>query len=227
MSDEIPFRIALSIIIVLLSSITLTFRRRARTPQEKICHDAEGWVRYIALQIAALILFVSNLAYLLFPPAVNWALIPIPNMLRWLGFLSAILSSVPMIATLSFLGKNLTDTVVTKSDAFLVTSGPYRWVRHPYYSVTAIIMLSVTVLTANWLIGVGCIAVLTLLVIRTPLEEQKLVERFGTDYLNYKAKTGMFVPYLFHFRGRQVVAVPSQSRAPTDGLTSESNDRAT
>ena len=227
MSDEIPFRIALSITIVLLSSITLTFRRRAKTPDEKICHDSEGWARYIALQSSALILFVSNLAYLLFPPAVTWASIPIPNVLRWFGFLSAILSSVPMIATLSVLGKNLTDTVVTKSDAFLVTSGPYRWVRHPYYSITAIIMLSVSVLTANWLIGLGCVAVLTLLATRTPLEEQKLVERFGVDYLNYKANTGMFVPYFLHFRSRQVIAVPSQPKAPKDDLTAESNDRAT
>ena len=58
-----------------------------------------------------------------------------------------------MYWTLSSLGTNLTDTVVTRAEATLVTHGPYRWVRHPYYVTAALLMGSVTLLTANWLIG--------------------------------------------------------------------------
>ena len=87
MSDEILFRIALLVIIGLLSSITLTFRRRAKTPKEKVSHAVEGWVRYIALQSSAVVLFVSNLAYLLFPPAIAWASLPIPDVLAMVRLL--------------------------------------------------------------------------------------------------------------------------------------------
>lgn len=202
MWEEIPFRVALLVVIVLLTSVTIFFRRRAKTPNEKISHEEEGWILYLALHSSALVLWLSTIVYLLVPSAIAWASMQIPTVLRWFSFCNAILASVPMIWTLASLGKNLTDTVVTKPDAFLVTSGPYGWVRHPYYTTTAIIMLSVTILTSNWLVGMGCVLVLTLLAIRTPNEEQKLVDKFGNDYLNYKAKTGMFFPSIFKLRER-------------------------
>ena len=99
-----------------------------------------------------------------------------------------------MYWTLSSLGKNLTDTVVIRANATLVTDGPYRWVRHPFYVTTALVMVSVTLLTANWLIGLGCLVVLSMLAIRTPKEEQALLKRFGQSYLDYMDRTGRFIP---------------------------------
>jgi len=96
--------------------------------------------------------------------------------------------------TLTSLGKNLTDTVVVRKTATLVTSGPYRWVRHPFYVAAAVLVFSVTLLTANWLIGLCGLAVLTLLVVRTTKEEQMLIARFGDDYRRYMSRTWRFVP---------------------------------
>ncbi len=75
-----------------------------------------------------------------------------------------------------------------------VTHGPYRWVRHPFYVTAALLMASATLLTANWLIGVTSVFVLGLLAIRTPKEEQMLVERFGQQYRDYMARMGRFFP---------------------------------
>ena len=102
-----------------------------------------------------------------------------------------------MYWTLSSLGKNLTDTVVTRKAATLVTNGPYRWVRHPFYVTAALLMFSVTILTANWLIGASSMLVLALLAIRTPKEEQILIDTFGDDYRQYMARTGRFVPRIW------------------------------
>ena len=101
-----------------------------------------------------------------------------------------------MYWTLSSLGRNLTDTVVTRVEATLVTNGPYRWVRHPFYVTAALLMASVTLLTANWLIGISSMAVLAMLAIRTPKEEQMLIERFGQQYRDYMATTGRFIPWI-------------------------------
>ncbi len=125
------------------------FRRRAATPTEKIRYEDEGWILYVALHSSALILWLSTPVYLMVPSAIAWASMPIPSVFRWACFCIGILVWIPMIWTLASLGKNLTDTVATRSNAFLVTTGPNRWVRHPYYSTTAIIMLSVTILTDN------------------------------------------------------------------------------
>jgi protein-S-isoprenylcysteine O-methyltransferase Ste14 len=37
-----------------------------------------------------------------------------------------------------------------------------------------------------------------MLVVRTRIEEEKLIERFGDDYRAYMARTGRFLPRLTH-----------------------------
>jgi len=43
-----------------------------------------------------------------------------------------------LIWTLRTLGANLTDTVITRKEHTLVTSGPYRWVPHPFYDAVGL-----------------------------------------------------------------------------------------
>jgi protein-S-isoprenylcysteine O-methyltransferase Ste14 len=57
-------------------------------------------------------------------------------------------------------------------------------------------VLAVTLLTANWFIGLCGLVVLVSQVIRLPKEEQKLIEKFGDQYRAYMAVTGRFFPKL-------------------------------
>lgn len=194
MASENSFRVALAMVIVLTTLITGFHRFKAAQSDEKISRREEGYVFAVVLRLAGLMLFVITIAYLLAPSSVRWAMFAIPIAIRWMGAVTGLFSSVLMYWTLSSLGKNLTDTVVTRKGATLVADGPYRWVRHPFYLTTALVMVSVTLLTANWLIGIGCLVVLAMLAIRTPKEEQVLIERFGQKYLDYMASTGRFFP---------------------------------
>ena len=194
MSTETYFRVALGIVILLTTFVTGFHRFRASQSGEQISRKDEGMLFAFVLRSVGLILFVVTIAYLVAPASVQWAMITIPPPLRWIGAVTGLLSSILMYWTLSSLGKNLTDTVVTRANATLVTDGPYRWVRHPFYSTTALVMVSVTLLTANWLIGLGCLVVLAMLAIRTPKEERALVKRFGQPYIDYMDRTDRFFP---------------------------------
>ena len=194
MSTETYFRAALGIVILLTISVTGFHRFKAALSGEQISRMDEGLVFAIVLRLAGLILFVVTIAYLIAPTSVQWTMITIPTPVRWIGAATGLLSSILMYWTLSSLGKNLTDTVVTRENATLVTDGPYRWVRHPFYVTTTLVMVSVTLLTANWLIGLGCLVVLAMLAIRTPKEERMLVKRFGQPYIDYMNRTGRFIP---------------------------------
>jgi protein-S-isoprenylcysteine O-methyltransferase Ste14 len=92
------------------------------------------------------------------------------------------------------LGRNLTDTVVTRREHTLVTHGPYRWVRHPFYGVGFLGLLAASLITANWFIALTGAVVIALLVYRTRTEEAKLIERFGDEYRAYRDRTGAFFP---------------------------------
>jgi protein-S-isoprenylcysteine O-methyltransferase Ste14 len=100
--------------------------------------------------------------------------------------------------TFHSLGKNLTDTVVTRREHTLVTHGPYRWVRHPFYDVVLLAVVCMSLLTANWLLALLGLTAFTLIVVRTRIEEEKLVERFGDEYRAYMARTGRFLPRMTH-----------------------------
>ena len=92
------------------------------------------------------------------------------------------------------LGRNLTDTVVTRREHTLVIDGPYRWVRHPFYGSVALFVLGTSLIAANWFLFVTGGLVIGLLIIRTRTEEEKLLGRFGDSYRAYMERTGRFVP---------------------------------
>ena len=194
MTSENPYRIAVVVVMVLTVAVTAYHRIQAAASGEKISRKDEGYVFAAALRLSGLCLFIATLAYVISPASVQWASFPLPTWIRWLAIVTGMLCSFLMYWTLNSLGKNLTDTVVTRAEATLVTHGPYRWVRHPFYVTAALLMASVTVLAANWLIGAGSLLVLGLLAVRTPKEERMLIERFGQQYRDYMAKTGRFFP---------------------------------
>jgi protein-S-isoprenylcysteine O-methyltransferase Ste14 len=194
MTSEDPFRIAVVVVMVLTVAVTAYHRIQAASSGEKISRQHEGYLFAATLRLAGLCLFIATLAYVISPSTVEWASFPLPVWFRWVGIVTGILCSLLMYWTLNSLGKNLTDTVVTRVEATLVTQGPYRWVRHPFYVTTALLMASVTVLAANWLIGAASVLVLGLLAVRTPKEERMLIEKFGQQYRDYMEKTGRFFP---------------------------------
>jgi protein-S-isoprenylcysteine O-methyltransferase Ste14 len=201
MHPDDPFRIALAIMLCVTAGIG-GYRRFMANSGEAISHQAEGYAFFVLLRLAGLATFVSTLAYLLFPASVAWASVPLPTWLRWCGAVTGALGVMLMYWTLASLGKNLTDTVVTRARATLVTSGPYRWVQHPFYVTAALLMASASLLAANWLIAATSLSALALLAIRTPKEEQRLADRFGNDYRIYAAQTGRFLPRIGPSRSR-------------------------
>lgn len=194
MPDETPFRITLIAILLLTVAVTVPRRRQAAASGEKISRRAEGYLFAATLRFAGVCLWVATLGQLFAPASFAWASLPLPPAVRWFGAGVGLLSALLMHWTLSSLGKNLTDTVVTRKEATLVTHGPYRWVRHPFYVTAALLMLGVTLLTANGLIGSTSLVILILLAVRTPKEEAMLVARFGQPYRDYQTRTGGFFP---------------------------------
>jgi len=194
MNDEVAYRLALIVVVVTAMVTVRSCRRRADKAGEPVSREAEGRTSVVLIRVAAIGLWLSTLAYLIDPALIGWAALDVPASVRWFSFVAAMVGCGLLGWTLASLGENLTDTVATRKSATLVTHGPYRWVRHPYYVAAAILIGAVTLLTANLLIG-GCGAVLmTLLVRRTAKEERMLVERFGDAYHEYSAKTGRFWP---------------------------------
>jgi protein-S-isoprenylcysteine O-methyltransferase Ste14 len=138
----------------------------------------------------------GTVAYFLNPANLDFGRMPLPIWLRWVGVGLGCLTCFLLFWTLRTLGKNLTDTVVTRVHHTLVTNGPYRWVRHPFYVCAALLSLAAALISANAFFLVAGGAVLLLLAFRTRVEERNLLKRFGEEYRKYMEQTGRFFPRL-------------------------------
>jgi protein-S-isoprenylcysteine O-methyltransferase Ste14 len=194
---ESTFRAVALANLALCLPIGVYFRLKSLVGGEKLARREEGVFIMVGLRLCGLLAWVVMASYLINPASVSWSSLFLPSWLRWVGA-SLGLSVVPSLLFWTFhsLGKNLTDTVVTRRHHTLVTYGPYRWVRHPFYGVVFLWGLSLSLLTANWLIAVLGLTVMAMLVTRTRVEEAKLTERFGDEYQAYARRTGRFFPLL-------------------------------
>jgi len=229
MEHDPALRILLLLILTPTLAVALYHRIRAGTG-EKLDRRQEGILLGATLRLTGLAAWVVMITWMVNPASMPWSRLDLPAWARWSGAALGVVCPLLLWWVLRALGKNLTDTVVPRTTASLVTGGPYRWVRHPFYGVFLVLTISVSLVAANWLLGAAWLLVYLLLVIRTRKEEAKLVERFGDEYREYMKRTGRFFPAL---RGRRAAAaaavvlgtlVPLECRAQSRSLPLDSLD---
>jgi protein-S-isoprenylcysteine O-methyltransferase Ste14 len=196
MTEDLALRNALLTGLVIVFSIAAYHRLRAHASREPLDRKHEGLFILATLRPAALLMFAGLITYLTNPARMAWSSLALPGWLRWSGIALLGLDAALLTWTMHSLGKNLTDTVVTRRNHSLVTIGPYRWIRHPFYASVAFLITAISLASANWFLLVTGGAVLTLLVVRTKVEEEKLIARFGDRYRDYMRSTGRFFPRL-------------------------------
>ena len=140
-------------------------------------------------------LYLSFLAYMLNPQWMDWSSWPLPAWLRWLGA-GVGLGTLPVLYwVMVSIGKNISETYLTKESHALVTHGPYRWIRHPLYTVATGAFVSLGVVASNWFImAIAVVAFLGIAIVVVPKEEGELVRRFGAAYQEYQLRSGKLSP---------------------------------
>ena len=193
--NENIFRILAALILFTGIGISGYFRRKAdRETGEKISRNADGAPFMILIRIFGLLLWFSPLIYLINPAWMAWSRIGLPDSVRWLGVVMGILCTLGIYWLFSSIGTGITPTSATRKEHRLVTSGPYRWVRHPLYTVGAFMFIAFGMMADSWFIALLGILAFFAMAARTPKEEANLIEKFGDEYRDYMKRTGRFFP---------------------------------
>lgn len=94
------------------------------------------------------------------------------------------------------LGRNWGAPMSEKLDPELVTTGPYRYVRHPIYSGLILGMVGTAMgIGPYWLVPAGLLG--GYFVYSATVEERTMERLFPDTYPAYKRSTNMLVPFIF------------------------------
>jgi protein-S-isoprenylcysteine O-methyltransferase Ste14 len=199
MGTELVFRLLFFVILSSTFLISATYRKRARDAGEVIERQEEGLTALLFRMGFALPLLAAILLYIFYPRAIGWSQIQLPVWLRALGAGVGIICVPIILWVFRSIGRNISETVLTKSEHELVTQGPYRWVRHPLYATSLLLLLSLSLVAESWFIfGYSVIGLIVFRFVVIPAEEAHLIASFGAAYQNYKSRTGALFPKLFN-----------------------------
>ncbi len=119
----------------------------------------------------------------------------LPTLFQWVGLALVWMGVLVREWAILNLGRAFTVVVQVSPGQGLVTSGPYRWIRHPAYTGSLITIGGFGLAAGSWL---GAILAITIVLIgfsyRVYVEERALLEAFGDTYRDYMRRTGRFLP---------------------------------
>jgi protein-S-isoprenylcysteine O-methyltransferase Ste14 len=165
--------------------------------------QAEGRTFTVLFFAQSVYVIILPPLYLLFPSSFLLFQMPFPNWLRWLGVGLGFLS-IPFLLWVHYvLDKEWSVTLKLQTDHKLVTSGPYRRIRHPMYTVLIMYELSWVLVSANLLFLIYYVIAILLIILRIPKEERMMLEKFGEEYRSYMKRTGWLLPYFRQENGEE------------------------
>jgi protein-S-isoprenylcysteine O-methyltransferase Ste14 len=94
-----------------------------------------------------------------------------------------------------YIGHNWGMPMTQKADPELVTTGPYRRIRHPIYTGIILGMVGTTIaVSLYWLSAVVILG--GYFIVSAVIEERNMAKLFPATYPPYKRATKMLIPYL-------------------------------
>jgi protein-S-isoprenylcysteine O-methyltransferase Ste14 len=94
-----------------------------------------------------------------------------------------------------YIGANWGMPMTKRVDPDLVTTGPYRLIRHPIYAGIVLALVGTALASSLYLLIAGVVVVGYFLFSATR-EERFLAERFHDTFPPYKARTKMLIPFV-------------------------------
>jgi protein-S-isoprenylcysteine O-methyltransferase Ste14 len=120
-----------------------------------------------------------------------------PLLLALSGCLLAVAGAALVLRSRAELGAAWSFVPTAAQGTGLVTTGPYRFVRHPIYLGLSMLALGEAIAFSSWPAGAAVLcAIVPTFLWRARAEEKLLAGTFGERYARYRKQTRWMVPYL-------------------------------
>ncbi len=120
------------------------------------------------------------------------------EILSWVGLVIYLLAALVVVMARVNLGKQATGILVVREDHELITSGLYKFLRHPMYSGSLLGIIGFAFVSQSIVISlISFILYFWIFKERLKYEESLLEEAFGEKYLKYKESSYRLIPFLY------------------------------
>ena len=197
MDINLVFRYSILAVLLILSVIAYSYRKRIQGMEALIKQQEEGWSPLGLRLVFVVPLFVVILLTIFYPQALVWSKIEIPPYLRVIGLVVAVLCIPLLWWVFHNTGNFITANAIKTEDIQQVASGPYRVVRHPLYAGFLLLLISISLVFGDWIIfSYSIIGIIAFRLLVIPAEEKQLLKEFGEDYECYQSRTGTLFPWI-------------------------------
>lgn len=115
---------------------------------------------------------------------------------RVIGLAFYLIFSWVQIWATKVLGDNYSQDIAIKKSHQLITSGPFKFIRHPQYLSQILMDLGGAVATLSFILAPLVLIQIPFLFLRASLEDKLLEKHFSNTFKEFKKKTGMIFPFI-------------------------------
>lgn len=116
--------------------------------------------------------------------------------IRIIGFLVYLTFSWVQIWATRTLADNYSQEIAIKKDHKLITSGPFKFVRHPQYLSQVLVDFGGAVATLSYILAPLALIQIPIMFLRAFFEDKLLEKHFGENFRSYKKKSGLIIPFI-------------------------------
>lgn len=186
-------------LIYLIELVAITIVRSLSTTKYRQLKTEED--RTTRLDVSLLVFSGVGMILPLFYIFTDWLAFANYSLPAWVGWLGAVLfaGAIALLGiTHRALGPSWTPTLGLRKDHQLVTSGIFKYIRHPMYAAHLLWAVAQPMLLHNWIAGFSFLVVaLPQYLLRVEAEEEMMLDSFGEEYADYMEDTGRIFPRKF------------------------------
>jgi protein-S-isoprenylcysteine O-methyltransferase Ste14 len=153
--------------------------------------------RQSIIRVVAVFLLLGALAFLPFSDRRGIGVLTDNQVIRWAGLALFAVGMGLVYWSGVALGRLYSAEVTLQKGHHLVTSGPYRYVRHPRYLGAVLLGASLSLTFRSWIGLAASFAFFGVMLLRIRDEEALMHEEFGPEWEDYCQRTWRLIPFVY------------------------------
>ena len=180
------------LVVLLLYAIQaeIRFGRRARS----LSAGASDRGSSLALSLAAAVPVIGFVLAM----KTHWLPMPLPDLVAYSGAAAGGCGLALRLWAVLTLRERYTRTLLTHQEHAIERGGPYRWVRHPGYLGSLLVLTGVAAASGNLLVLlVSLLVTVPAYAYRIRVEDEMLMQVFGDRYAAYRREVAALIPFVW------------------------------